>query len=59
MSGFEAMGKKRNPTRVSSERVADLEEMDRKRIEIYQIYGLQEPGPLDPPRVRTRRGRVV
>lgn len=57
--GFEAMGKKRNPIRSRSERVADLEEMDRRRIEIYQIYGPQEPGPLDPPKVRAYRGRIV
>jgi hypothetical protein len=33
-------------------KVADLAEEDRKRIELYQIYGNQNPS------VKTRRGRV-
>jgi hypothetical protein len=37
---------------------ADLEYDQARRIELYQIYGPQEPGPHDKPRTVTRRGRA-
>ena len=41
------------------EKVADLEHAEWSRGMLYQVWGLQEPGPLDPPKVRIRRGRVT
>ena len=38
---------------------ADVTQMFDKQRELYLIYGLQEPGPLDPRPVRMRRGRVT
>jgi hypothetical protein len=37
---------------------ADLAYDQARRIELYQIYGPQEPGPHDKPRTITRRGRA-
>ena len=40
------------------EKVADLEAEDRRRMELYRIYGKQEPGPLDTPAAKAYRGRI-